>query len=55
MENTKENVIAKSRGKARSTMRIKVKVETVAEAYLELLSLRGIDYFFANAGTDFAS
>lgn len=55
MENTKENVIAKYRGKARSTMRIKVKVETVAEAYLELLSLRGIDYFFANAGTDFAS
>ncbi|MFC1867497.1 thiamine pyrophosphate-requiring protein [Thermodesulfobacteriota bacterium] len=28
---------------------------TVAEAYLELLSLRGIDCFFANAGTDFAS
>lgn len=28
---------------------------TVAEAYLELLSLRGIDYFFANPGTDFAS
>ncbi len=28
---------------------------TVAEAYLELLSLRGIDCFFANSGTDFAS
>lgn len=28
---------------------------TVAEAYLELLGLRGIDCFFANAGTDFAS
>ncbi len=28
---------------------------TVAEAYLELLSMRGIDYFFANPGTDFAS
>jgi acetolactate synthase-1/2/3 large subunit len=28
---------------------------TVAEAYLELLSLRGIDCFFANPGTDFAS
>ncbi|MCK4786946.1 MAG: hypothetical protein KAV87_24525, partial [Desulfobacteraceae bacterium] len=55
MENKKENVIAKCRAKARRTMTIKVKVETVAEAYLELLSLRGIDYFFANAGTDFAS
>jgi acetolactate synthase-1/2/3 large subunit len=31
-----------------------VKVETTAQAYLELLSNRGIDYFFANAGTDFA-
>lgn len=28
---------------------------TVAEAYLELLSLRGIDCLFANPGTDFAS
>lgn len=28
---------------------------TVAEAYLELLSRRGIDYFFANPGTDFTS
>lgn len=27
---------------------------TVAEAYLTLLSDRGIDYLFANAGTDFA-
>jgi len=27
---------------------------TVAEAYLQLLSDRGIDYLFANAGTDFA-
>lgn len=27
----------------------------VADAYLELLALRGIDYFFANPGTDFAS
>jgi acetolactate synthase-1/2/3 large subunit len=32
----------------------KVKVETLAQAYLELLSDRGIKYFFANAGTDFA-
>ena len=29
-------------------------VESVAEAYLELLSARGVEYFFANAGTDFA-
>ena len=34
---------------------IEMKNVTVAEAYLELLSLRGIDCFFANAGTDFAS
>jgi acetolactate synthase-1/2/3 large subunit len=27
---------------------------TVGEAYLSLLAARGIDYFFANAGTDFA-
>jgi acetolactate synthase I/II/III large subunit len=32
-----------------------LRVETVAQAYLELLRDRGIDYFFANAGTDFAS
>ena len=30
-------------------------VETVAQAYLELLQDRGVDCFFANAGTDFAS
>src|SRR5205085_1558057 len=30
-------------------------VETVAEAYLQLLKDRGIDVFFGNAGTDFAS
>src|SRR5271165_3005954 len=29
-------------------------VETVAEAYLALLAERGIDFLFANAGTDFA-
>ena len=29
--------------------------ETVAEAYLQLLKDRGIDVFFGNAGTDFAS
>lgn len=34
---------------------VKMKAATVAEAYLELLALRGIEYFFGNAGTDFAS
>jgi acetolactate synthase-1/2/3 large subunit len=34
--------------------RISLEVETVAEAYLGLLKARGIDYLFANAGTDFA-
>jgi acetolactate synthase-1/2/3 large subunit len=29
-------------------------VESTAEAYLELLAARGVDYFIANAGTDFA-
>ena len=29
--------------------------ETTAQAMLELMGLRGIEYFFANAGTDFAS
>ncbi|MEX1326258.1 MAG: thiamine pyrophosphate-requiring protein [Desulfobacterales bacterium] len=33
----------------------KARFESTAQAYLELLSLRGIEYFFANAGTDFAS
>ncbi len=28
--------------------------ETVAEAYLALLRMRGIDWLLANAGTDFA-
>jgi acetolactate synthase I/II/III large subunit len=31
-----------------------VNIETVAEAYLALLKARGIDWLFANAGTDFA-
>jgi acetolactate synthase I/II/III large subunit len=30
-----------------------IPVETTAQAYLELLRLRGIEYFFGNAGTDF--
>ena len=29
-------------------------VDSVAEAYLALLADRGIEYLFANAGTDFA-
>src|SRR2546426_4193989 len=37
-----------------SMARKTVDVETTAQAYLELLRERGIDYFFANAGTDFA-
>src|SRR5262245_17864830 len=32
----------------------RVAIETTAEAYLILLKSRGVDYFFANAGTDFA-
>ena len=35
-------------------MRKRVAVETAAEAYLELLAARGVEYFFGNAGTDFA-
>ena len=31
-----------------------IKVETVAEAYFSLLHARGIEYLFANGGTDFA-
>src|SRR3954462_9430983 len=31
-----------------------VNVETTAQAYLALLADRGVDYLFANAGTDFA-
>lgn len=34
---------------------IKIQVENVAQAYLELLERRGIEYFLGNAGTDFAS
>ncbi|OGL03962.1 MAG: hypothetical protein A3E31_18160 [Candidatus Rokubacteria bacterium RIFCSPHIGHO2_12_FULL_73_22] len=32
----------------------KASVETTAEAYLELLAARGVEYLFGNAGTDFA-
>jgi acetolactate synthase-1/2/3 large subunit len=37
----------------RSTTRT-IAVDSTAEAYLELLRDRGIDYFFGNGGTDFA-
>ena len=32
----------------------KVTIESAAEGYLELLASRGVEYFFGNAGTDFA-
>jgi acetolactate synthase I/II/III large subunit len=32
-----------------------LKVDNVAQAYLELLEDRGVDFFIANAGTDFAT
>jgi acetolactate synthase-1/2/3 large subunit len=32
----------------------KIAIESTAEAYLELLAARGVEYLFANAGTDFA-
>ncbi|MGH7354019.1 MAG: thiamine pyrophosphate-binding protein, partial [Candidatus Rokuibacteriota bacterium] len=32
----------------------KVTIESTAEAYLELLASRGVEYLFGNAGTDFA-
>src|SRR5258706_1328190 len=34
--------------------KLRIEAETVADAYLALLARRGIDYLFANAGTDFA-
>ncbi len=34
--------------------RRELKVDSVAEAYLALLAERGVEYLFANAGTDFA-
>ena len=37
-----------------STMLKRAAVESTAEAYLELLAARGVEYLFANAGTDFA-
>ncbi len=31
-----------------------IAIDSTAEAYLELLHDRGIEYFFGNGGTDFA-
>src|SRR4030095_6418447 len=47
----------RSRRRARSEEpRMKtLKVDNVAQAYLELLEDRGVDFFLANAGTDFAT
>lgn len=39
----------------RDRNRVDVNVENTAQAFLELLALRGVDCFFGNAGTDFAS
>jgi len=36
-------------------LKVTFNAETVGHAFLELLAMRGIEYFFANAGTDFAS
>ena len=41
-----------SRNKKPSTRTIAI--DSTAEAYLELLRDRGIEYFFGNGGTDFA-
>ena len=32
----------------------KITIENTAQAYLELLRLLGVKYFFGNSGTDFA-
>jgi acetolactate synthase-1/2/3 large subunit len=32
----------------------RIAIESTAEAYLELLAARGVEYHFANPGTDFA-
>ena len=55
MRNTIKKGAKRDKAQANSTMKVKTRIETAAQAYLELLSLRGIDYFFANAGTDFVS
>src|SRR5262249_60950150 len=42
------------RSREESRMKKRAQVESVAEAYLELLASRRVEYFFGNAGTDFA-
>src|SRR3954470_22098979 len=41
-------------GERKDMSRKELPVESVAEAYLALLADRGVEYLFANAGTDFA-
>ena len=42
------------RARGKKSPRRTIAVESTAEAYLELLRDRGIEYFFGNGGTDFA-
>ncbi len=44
----------KELAKGRTMARKELAVDSVAEAYLTLLAERGVEYLFANAGTDFA-
>ncbi len=55
MENDARQSRHQDEGPERRHPKLRFEVETAAQAYLELLALRGIDYFFGNAGTDFAS
>lgn len=55
MKSKGERPAGKGRTKSGRLEKVRAKVETTAQAYLELLSLRGIEYFFGNSGTDFAS
>src|SRR5436309_1612533 len=43
-----------SRKKGETAMTKRASIESTADAYLELLAARGVEYFFANSGTDFA-
>jgi acetolactate synthase-1/2/3 large subunit len=45
---------ATKKSKKDSSTTIRIDIDNVAQAYLELLRDRGIKYFFGNAGTDFA-
>ena len=52
-EATQSRLKGRPKGSRRMS-RKELPVETVAEAYLALLAERGVEYLFANAGTDFA-